>query len=444
MNHCFSTGLQVVSSMCTSPLIHSVLLNTVYLDAEMFTKVLLSTTPHLTHLLTKLLSLPFPIQSPRYLEINVLTHLSIWLAPGHVSIPYVFQTSSMSGHTVSQQHGRAATWLKLTSVARSRAAGARHSATSPPSTLFLYKRTSLYLSSCAHTCRRVFVSSRYVTKVAPLCLEDFMKQEWWPRCVNTQEENQRRTWSFRSQSQLRLPERCMWACVASAVHTAWCQTYKTDTRKPDVVLREKRWTEKEHTVETVSVWRERWERNYINKKKTDKQRVKTGRTKWRKNRQKWTSRQSRSRGKKIKRKQTQIGRERPFKTWPIFSSLVCILEQIKLTFFFVPEHGETESIVLPVHTYYFSKAPARRRKGRKRGRCLCARMYASFCSEGRDTQRIGKMSFAGKSRLWLRQKPQSHRGSNKPGKTRLCAHFGWNQTYVNINTISDLKHVANT
>lgn len=57
---------------------------------------------------------------------------------------------------------------------------------------------------------------------------------------------------------------------------------------------------------------------------------------------------------------------------------------------------ETKSIALPVHSYYFSKAPARRRKGRKRrweeGACVfpCAAEY---------TRQIDKMTFAGKRQL---------------------------------------------
>lgn len=65
---------------------------------------------------------------------------------------------------------------------------------------------------------------------------------------------------------------------------------------------------------------------------------------------------------------------------------------------FFLEHGETKSIALPVHSYYFSKAPARRRKGRKRrreeGTCVCRRH-----STREDTRRIDETLFTGKRRL---------------------------------------------
>lgn len=102
-----------------------------------------------------------------------------------------------------------------------------------------------------------------------------------------------------------------------------------------------------------------------------------------------------------------------------FFPLWSVFEKNKAHFF--PERSKTKSIALPVHTYYFSKAPARRRKGR------------IFGSTGKDACRIGKMSFAGKSSVWLRQKYHSHRTSNNLENWRLCAHLRWNLTYLWIN-----------
>lgn len=76
----------------------------------------------------------------------------------------------MGGHTPSQQHERAATWLKLTSVARRSASGAQHSATShsprPPCSS-VCMCTSLYLwppkvllRSCACPCSSLCVCAR--------------------------------------------------------------------------------------------------------------------------------------------------------------------------------------------------------------------------------------------------------------------------------------------
>lgn len=69
--------------------------------------------------------------------------------------------------------------------------------------------------------------------------------------------------------------------------------------------------------------------------------------------------------------------------------MVCIWEKIKLTFFlffFFLEHGETKSIVLPVHNYYFSKAfykERKRRKGiREEGAFLPLRRVSCSTAEG--------------------------------------------------------------
>lgn len=66
-----------------------------------------------------------------------------------------------------------------------------------------------------------------------------------------------------------------------------------------------------------------------------------------------------------KAKRPEIGCERTSKTWPIFFSLVYILEKIKQTFFFLSQPGTTRSIALPEHTYYFSKYSNKEGKGWK-------------------------------------------------------------------------------
>lgn len=89
--------------------------------------------------------------------------------------------------------------------------------------------------------------------------------------------------------------------------------------------------------------------------------------------------------------------------------MVCVLEKIKLTFFL--EHSKTKSMVLPVHTYYFSKAPARsEKKGRKEleeGTCVSP---CAVSSAAEKTHRSGKISVEGKRRLY---RLQPHKGSNR-------------------------------
>lgn len=65
---------------------------------------------------------------------------------------------------------------------------------------------------------------------------------------------------------------------------------------------------------------------------------------------------------------------------------------------FFLEHGETKSIALPVHSYYFSKAPARREKEEKEegGGCVHLPLCCRRRSTGEDALQTGKMSIAGK------------------------------------------------
>lgn len=78
--------------------------------------------------------------------------------------------------------------------------------------------------------------------------------------------------------------------------------------------------------------------------------------------------------------------------------MVCILEKIKLTFFL--EHGNTKSIVLPVHTYYFPKAPARREKREERTREEGACVFpCAVSSAAEKTRQSDKISVEGKRRL---------------------------------------------
>lgn len=53
-------------------------------------------------------------------------------------LPFVCEHVSVGGHTPRQQHERAATWLKLTSVAGGRASGTQHPAASHSPTLPRY------------------------------------------------------------------------------------------------------------------------------------------------------------------------------------------------------------------------------------------------------------------------------------------------------------------
>lgn len=60
-----------------------------------------------------------------------------------------------------------------------------------------------------------------------------------------------------------------------------------------------------------------------------------------------------------KEKEPQIGCERPCKTWPFLSSLLCILEKIKLTFFLEQINSAPSALLL------FFKGSYKERKRRK-------------------------------------------------------------------------------
>lgn len=200
-----------------------------------------------------------------YLQINLSINLSIQLPPDHAFILLCLQTFCMGGHTLSEQHERAATWLKLTSVARRSASGAQHTATSHSPTLPGYYvcmciSLCLGLSVCfcaivhACACRSAYTHAGMCVYmggyfcvclhvvVVLLCLEHDVKQERWARLANTREENQyghgalghKGTWRYRSGVR-----GCVCVCVWPGSGFTWCLTYKTDTRKTAATVRER-------------------------------------------------------------------------------------------------------------------------------------------------------------------------------------------------------------
>lgn len=207
----------------------------------------------------------------------------------------------------------------------------------------------VFVCVCVHV--QMCMQARECASVAQLCLQRHVKQQRRPRfAINLRAES---VWKQRlgSQRDLEIQEWSMWVCVQPVSGLTWCLTY--EKKKSAAALRKNREVvkcEEEKTDKQKDDWQERSE---------DKVEQSGGI-----NQRKWTKQQ-----KEVakKRKQTQIGCERLSKTRPILSSLVCFLEKIKLSFFFL-EHGETKSIALPVHSYYFSKSPARREKegGRRR------------------------------------------------------------------------------
>lgn len=157
--------------------------------------------------------------------------------------PLCLKTFSMCGHTQSQLHERAATWLKLTSVARRSASGTQHTATSHSPTLqrCFCACACLFSSSCAYAHRRVFVCAAmkvyfcecvHVTKVVLLPGARFEARMMAKICARPGEELVR-TWRFRSQRHLHLQEWYMWACVAGTGYYLVPDIYNT------LVLRQK-------------------------------------------------------------------------------------------------------------------------------------------------------------------------------------------------------------
>lgn len=169
--------------------------------------------------------------------------------------------------------------------------------------------------------------------------------------LNTWSRNQWGQWGLGHNGSCRY-KNSICGCVLPVLGVIWWIAHKTDTRKTAVALRDRHKQERSRETVKEAV---HWEWNYINKKKTDKQEVKTDKASGGK-----TGRSGQVHKKAINwRKQTQIGCEKPSKTRPFFPLFGLYFGENKAHFF--PEHGETKSIVLPVHTYYFSKAPAGRR-----------------------------------------------------------------------------------